>query len=305
MDYRYGRKANGIRRELQKKIYDWTATIDDANLAQAVRRDTIVTGGSIASMLLGEPVNDYDVYFRTKETAIAVAEYYVDKFNTANGDCADSRKPVVKTDTIKNIRGEYEERVLVHIESAGVAAESTYEHDYFDPDNDDRSTEDILMESDGEKYRPVFMSANAITLSGKMQLIVRFFGDPKEIHRSYDFVHAMNYYDFGANELVLHPEALEALLSRSLVYKGSLYPVASIFRVKKFLQRGWRITAGQLLKIMWQISELDLKNPDVIAEQLQGVDMAYMHMLISALKDVDMNTVDSTYVARLIDRIFD
>jgi len=90
-----------------------------------------------------------------------------------------------------------------------------------------------------------------------------------------------------------------------LIYKGSLYPIASIFRMKKFLERGWRITAGEQLKIMWQISELNLKNRYILREQLTGVDMAYMWQLIEALKNVESDKINSTYVAEIIDRIFD
>lgn len=39
-----------------------------------------------------------------------------------------------------------------------------------------------------------------------------------------------------------------------------------------------------MLKMMFQISEFDLKNPDVFEEQLIGVDVAYFSALIEALR---------------------
>jgi hypothetical protein len=117
--------------------------------------------------------------------------------------------------------------------------------------------------------------------------------------------HVMCYWDHAREELSLPAESLEALLSRTLVYKGSLYPIASIFRMKKFIERGWRITAGQQLKIMWQISEIDLTNMEILREQLTGVDMAYMHQLIEAAKDIDPEKMNSAYISTIIDRIFD
>jgi hypothetical protein len=137
-----------------------------------------------------------------------------------------------------------------------------------------------------------------------MQLVIRFFGEPKEIHDNYDFQHAMGYYDSGSRELVLPAEALECLLSRTLIYRGSLYPICSIFRAKKFIERGWRISAGQLLKIMWQISELDLKDMNILKEQLTGVDAMYFYQLMQAVKEIDPAKMDSTYIAAIIDRIF-
>jgi len=286
MEIKYGRKKSSIRKALREKLDEWIASTDDVDLQHLIKRDVIVTGGSIASMLLGKPVNDYDVYFKTKETTLAVAKYYVNWFNSLDRNV----KVEVKEAQLKNCKGETEDRVVVYVPSAGVA------------DASDAATPDI---ESGVKYVPVFLSTNAITLSNDVQIVIRFYGSPKEIHNNYDFAHAMSYYDYQKDVLEVPAEALECLLSRHLVYRGSLYPIASIFRMKKFLERGWRITAGQQLKIMWQISELNLKDREVLTEQLTGVDQAYLRMLIEALKEVDMDIVNSTYVATIIDRIFE
>lgn len=319
MDIHYGRKRSGIKRELKEKMSDWLGSITDENVRQLAQKNTIVTGGAIASMLLGEKVNDFDVYFRNKETAVAVAQYYVQDFITRrnkkiNGgntspDAIDY-DPVVKEDTIKNIKGGIEERVIIYMKSTGVAGEGQKPYDCFesyDPEGTEAVAESSIKEATapGDKYRPIFLSQNAITLSNKVQVVIRFYGSPKEIHDNYDFIHAMCYYDLWEDDLVLPAEALEALLSRTLVYRGSLYPIASIFRMKKFLERGWRITTGQQLKIMWQISEIDLKDPVVFAEQLTGVDQAYMWQLITALKAVEPEKINSAYVSTIIDRIFE
>ena len=313
MDIHYGRKRSGIRRELKAKIEDWLKSITDDEVRLLDSKNVIVTGGAIASMLLGEKVNDYDLYFKTIDAAKDVACYYVDKFN---GIRVSKEKdhipyaPSVEVKKLRNIKGEEEERVFIYMKSAGVAAESQEAYTYFemrDGEEAESFANSLLgtFNKEGEKYRPVFLSMNAITLSDKIQIVTRFYGSPDKIHDNYDFVHAMCYYDYNENNLVLPAEALEALLSRSLIYKGSLYPLASIFRTKKFLERGWRITAGQQLKMMWQISELNLRDPEVFTEQLTGVDQAYMHQLISALKGVDAEKINSAYVSTIIDKIFD
>lgn len=316
MEIKYGRKRSGIKKDLNKKISDWIYSIDDLDVQQAVKRDTILMGGAIASMLLGEKVNDYDIYFKTKETAILVAEYYCDKFNSDNKleteDGVEGYAPIVKEETLKNIKGEEEHRVCIYIKSAGVAGENPEKYEYFEqPQSGDQEEfiESTISHDDdaGAKYRPVFLSQNAITLSHSMQIVIRFFGDPEKVFESYDFIHAMNYYDYHKDDLVLNAEAMESLLSRTLIYRGSLYPIASIWRMKKFINRGWRISAGQQLKIMWQISEIDLKDYETIREQLTGVDAAYLHQLIKALEAVpedERDKIDSTYVATLIDKIF-
>ena len=109
MDIHYGRKRSGIKRELIAKVNDWLETITDEAVREQARANVIVTGGSICSMLLGDPVNDYDMYFRNKETAVAVAHYYVNKFNANNKldteDGVHSVTPFVKVDSIQQGTG--------------------------------------------------------------------------------------------------------------------------------------------------------------------------------------------------------
>lgn len=321
-----GMKSNTIKLVLRQKLDDWLSTIDSEPVKTLIKRDVIVSGGAIASMLSGEKVNDYDLYFKTKETTEAVANYYVDKFNASNGQLSTtamrSCNPQVKVETRKNVKGNDEERVVIYMKSSGVASEVQTEYRYFETESE--TSTDAFMDSlntnpmetvsdlveivkdKKTKYRPVFFSENAITLSEKVQIVIRFYGSPSEIHENYDYAHSMCYYNYISNELVLHPESLECILSKTLIYKGSLYPIASIFRVRKFIARGWRITAGQLLKIIWQINEIDLKDPVILREQLIGVDQAYMHQLLRALETKDSNQrIDGTYLAKLIDEIFE
>jgi hypothetical protein len=80
--------------------------------------------------------------------------------------------------------------------------------------------------------------------------------------------------------------------------------LTSIIRMKKFLLRGWTINAGEMLKAMFQISELDLKNPDVLEEQLIGVDVAYFATLIDVLRGVNPESITASYLSTIIDRVF-
>lgn len=312
-------KAKTINKALRAKINDWLSSIEDESVRKLAKENTIVTGGAIASMLLREPVNDYDIYFRNYDTALAVAKYYVQKFtvkNKAGIDCP------IRVDT------ETTDRIKIVIKSSGVASDEGAEvpYDYFEGREDEASEEyvgeimsdlgevvdaesDIAQEvldatSDGEKYRPIFMSTNAITLSNRVQLVLRFFGEPDVIHENYDFVHCTNYWTSKDSELVLRQPALEALLARELRYVGSKYPVCSVIRIRKFVARGWTINAGQILKMMMQINQLDLTNPLVLEDQLTGVDAAYFVQLIQRMKSHDPDKIDTAYLCEIVDRIF-
>jgi len=163
------------------------------------------------------------------------------------------------------------------------------------------------VEQDKLNYTPIYLSPNAISLSHDLQIVLRFWGTAEQIHKTFDFIHATNYFTFKEG-LVRNLEAVESILTKQLKYQGSYYPVTSIIRAKKFIKRGFNINAGELLKIMFQISQLDLTNPDVLEEQLIGVDVAYFDLIITALRnkmDSDKDfKLSANYFNTLIDRVF-
>jgi hypothetical protein len=317
--YRRGMKSRSIRSVLRAKHSEWLESIMDEGVRDLVKHNSIYTGGCLASMLLGEPVNDYDVYFTNRETALAAAQYYVAQFEPKNRRGIACKISVLPED----------DRIKIVIKSAGIASEDGAEkpYQYFEGATDEHAGEYVgeVMSDPGEiqdaheeteelalinpdedsrpKYRPVFMSTNAITLSQRVQVVLRFFGEPDEIHKNYDFVHCTNYWTSN-DRLTLRPEAMEALLARELRYVGSRYPLCSIFRLRKFLRRGWVVNAGQLLKIAMQVSALDLRNHHVLEDQLTGVDAAYFLEVVQKLREKDPEKVDTAYLVEIIDRMF-
>jgi hypothetical protein len=313
-------KAKTIKVVIGKKVDEWLASIEDEVVRKLAEKNTIVTGGCIVSMLLKEKVNDFDIYFRTRETAKAVAQYYIDRFKIKQ------KKGIECKISIDMRAGD---RIKIVIKSAGIASEDGTEkpYQYFesqaegeageyvesiiqDPgDIEDvyEETKEQALETEDEgkpKFRPVFLSTNAITLSQRIQLIFRFYGSPDSIHEYYDYVHCTNYWTSWDKELVLRQAALEAILARELVYIGSRYPICSIFRIRKFIRRGWTINAGQILKIAMQISELDLTSTIVLEDQLTGVDVAYFLEIIEKVKEKDPLKVNQAYLIEILDRMF-
>lgn len=312
----HGLKSKTIKSILRNKVNAWLASIKDEDLRIVCEREAIVTGGCIASMLLGEQVNDFDIYFRSKATVRRVADYYVKEFQENRKAQGGVAVPII-VEELEDLEGK--ERVRIVVKSAGVAADGQeQDYQYFEHGNDHDAGEyvreafDPLGNEAGATtddhaapiYSPAFLSSNAISLRGKVQLILRFYGDPDTIHQSYDFVHCMNYWESGTSNLVLRQEALESLLSRVLVYKGSRYPLCSVIRTRKFIERGWRINAGQYLKMAMQISELDLQDHRVLEEQLTGVDVAYFSEVIAKVAEKDPTRVDAAYLTEIIDRMF-
>ncbi len=291
-------KAKTIKAILSKKHSYFVESIKDEKVRELVKKNSIITGGSIVSMLQNEEVNDYDYYFTNKETVLAVANYYVNQFNVEKG--------------YEAIVEDNEGRIKIKVQSVGIAGEpQDYETDDTESTTlfeDDDSNVDELKEIEEPKYKAVFLSTNAISLTSKVQLVIRFYGDAEEIHSNYDFVHATCFWRSEDNYLSLPREALESIITKELIYTGSKYPLCSIFRTKKFINRGWQINAGQYLKMALHLNEMDLLDVNVLEEQLTGVDAAYFHQVIESIRtkqNGDPNfKLDNMYLIEVINRIF-
>lgn len=336
-----GRTKKAIEKIIMFKMMGWLKSITDEDLRKEVRSNLIVSGGCIASMLLGEDVNDYDVYLRDANTAKKLARYYVEKLGEQSDKVSSVDIDIEPTggwlehiaplgrheynttyigDTeyaqVRSLGGAERDKILaaaktkqlkIKIKSAGIAGEDdTSDYQYFESLP---FTEVVKFFEKGFKtqskkdYQLLFMSSNAISLSAGVQIITRFIGEPEDIHKCFDFVHVKNYFTFSEG-LQLDKGAMECLLSKQLVYNNSIYPVSTIFRMRKFIRRGWSISAGEMFKIMYDISKLNLNSPAVLMEQLTGADVAYFHQVLSMLRNAKEEDINQTYLFELIDRVF-
>lgn len=354
-----------INKVINNKIEDWLKSIEDKQLRLDLKSKIIVTGGCIASMIMTEEVNDYDIYLTDKDIVKRVSEYYSEKWNESNSDrqngvgksakswvldgadvkawkegkielssfaygyndiqyspdmewnAEDSRRdPSGPSGMLLNTP---EDRIKIMINSDGISEESDIiadnaEYDvneYLDKvsDGDIVDIDDVAVEKEQhDRYRPVFLSSNAITLSNKIQIVIRFFGDAEEIHENYDFVHCTNYWEGSTQKCVMTVEAMEAVINKVLVYRGSKYPIASIIRTRKFLKRGYHINAGQYLKMALQVNKLNLNDIYVLEEQLVGVDSLYflnfIHQIRKEIENGKQIDLTGDYVTKVIDKVF-
>lgn len=289
--------AKNIAKALKRKMDSWVDSVTDDVIQNAIRKDAIITGGALVSLLNGETPNDYDIYFRTYESCLAVARYYAGIWNEKHPD-----ETQIEINTCEDTK-----RITAFIQSVGVAAEDD------GSGIDDETGLDISEPEEDAKeekrpYRPQYFSTNAISLSDKIQLVIRFYGEVEEIHKNYDFIHCTCSYDYANNKVNLPSRALEAIINKELYYVGSKYPLCSIIRSRKFISRGWSINAGQYLKMCLQLNELDISDLDVFADQLAGVDSAYFSQAIAQIKKKQEKEpdfkIDNTYLFEVINRIF-
>jgi len=299
-----------IEKNIKAKMEEWLKTITNENLRKEVKENLLVSGGSIASMLLNEPVNDYDVYLMDIDVCKRVAQYYSKPFDIQIFDGREKQKLVDDYNTEFQFKvGSPDQSPIDCNNSFAISLRNLKEDQiklYFNGEKGGlKANEDV--EADKLNYTPLYFSPNAISLSNNLKIVLRFWGTAEQIHKTFDYVHATNYFTFKEG-LVRNLAAVESILTKQLKYQGSHYPVTSIIRAKKFIKRGYNITAGEMLKIMFQISSIDLSNPDVLEEQLIGVDVAYFDTLIKVLRDKMESdkkfSLTTEYLNTLIDRIF-
>jgi len=291
-----------IEKVIKSKLEEWLETIP--MIKDKVRKSLLVSGGSIASMFLGEDINDFDIYIKDRDVLLDLVKHYTygQKVSVLDG----AKKEQYLNDFENWEENKDLEEEMSHQMMRAVRNLKDNQIRLFVRDMADglKVENEGTQEEIDKKYLVAFISPNAISLHNKIQIVNRFHGTPEEIHKTFDFIHATNYFTFQ-DGLVTNIKALESLLTRQLSYQGSLYPVTSIIRAKKFILRKWNINAGEYLKIMFQISHLDLSNVDVLEDQLIGVDVAYFGTLIRALRNAPKGTeISSTYIGTIIDKIF-
>jgi len=313
----------------RKYLDDFLESIDNRSLRDRLRKNIIVTGGSIVSSVLDEEINDYDIYIKDKKVLIEISNYLIDKLCEREGYERSAflvlhkdHNVVIEALKLEDVSGaeDYnngstkESKTTYHIGGIHIHASMLFQIQHTFRNHSDRVK--IFMLNDFDKYFKKIkkidkdnkyivknISSNAITLSDKIQIIVRFYGDYRDIHKNFDFVHATNYFTFNEG-VVLQHDAMEAILSKDLKYIGSKYPLASLFRMKKFIERGWKINAGEIVKIAMQLNEMNLLDELVLEEQLTGVDMQLFGEVIDRIRGFKKDSLTSETIIEIINDVF-
>jgi hypothetical protein len=254
-----------IKRRLIREL-DQVLDAIHPKLKPFIMNKCFIAGGAIASVYSGDPINDFDFYFRTEEDArefLKLVSSYIGR------------------DFIFNS--------YPHASGCLVGDLIGFNAIYACPENDLGVT---------------WYSRAAITI-GKCQFIIKYIGQPKQVVSAFDFQHCMGYFVPNTNELGLDLPTVDSIHQRELRYTGSNYPVSAMFRLRKYIKRGYSVTAGEMLKISYQISQLDLTDLNVLVDQLVGVDVSYFAYFVVLLKDATKEELQSfDYISNHIDMAF-
>lgn len=303
--------SKNLGKALKHKLDDWVSHVKDDHIKRVIRKNAIVTGGALVSLLTNEPVNDYDIYFKTLESCREVARYYIAEWNLTH-DTPIHLDPTA-TDRVRLIIGNVKTDANGNVTNGrgnGAIGDGSGIDDDTEPytsENLDSPTEPNPTISK-PKYRPRFFTTNALSLSDGIQIVIRFCGPVNTIHENFDFEHTKCSYDYANGNVNLPTKSLECIINKELLYRGSKYPLTSIIRTRKFISRGWTISAGQYVKMAFELNDLNLRDIEVFKDQVVGVDSAYFMAALSVI-DNRMKTdpnfeLTQGYLFEIIDRIF-
>ncbi len=307
-----------IKSFCRNKIDDLCKHIAKTNkdLADELKKHCFVSGGAITSLLQGDMPNDYDIYIDDLNTLYKLCVYFTNEWNKEH--ISKKTFNIIKHTIDKfsddeeqcdNNKSDVREYVEIQVKSCGLAEDDEEHQDEYLPSSEIVKEIDDVKEKHDEKYKVKCITSNAISLSDDIQIVCRFCGNPEEIFKNYDFVHTMQAYVRNDDELLLNTKSLVSILCKRLEYQGSLFPICSLFRLRKFISRGWTISAVEILKISYQISKLNLDDIKTLKEQCLGADFVYLSRFVDALQkwrddnpDVEFN---SEYMFELIEKVFD
>jgi len=98
------------------------------------------------------------------------------------------------------------------------------------------------------KFKVNLITDNAVNLSDKVQLVIKFNGSPDEVVKNFDWQHIKSYFIYP-DTLVIPDDTYRLLVEKELVYTGSEYPLSSLMRVKKYIKKGWSVSNQTIVNI--------------------------------------------------------
>jgi hypothetical protein len=134
-------------------------------------------------------------------------------------------------------------------------------------------------------------SALSIISEGhRVQLIKVLTGSPEQVIDSFDFTICQAAFQFKPNEtgFWFGKGFFPHLAQRRLVFNVSAeYPVCSLFRVAKYLKRGFHFSGIEAIKLGLRIQALEIEDYKELRRQLMGIDTLFLKDLTDSLKGQD------------------
>jgi hypothetical protein len=127
----------------------------------------------------------------------------------------------------------------------------------------------------------------SLNIDGSNYQLIRIYNnltDIRSILLKFDFTVCMMSYRPVSGTFVINNDALTHLSQRRLVVNTEAdYPIASLYRVKKYIDKGFTISGVELLKLGLMIQKLEINSLADFRKQMTGIDTLFLKDLIDKL----------------------
>lgn len=157
--------------------------------------------------------------------------------------------------------------------------------DVFFPSGKDLSLAMIAAgaSEDAEKIIETDSALSVVDHGKRVQLIKVVCGTPQQVISGFDFTICQAAY-YPQEGFIFGPEFLLHLAQRRLVFNtSSEYPLCSLYRLQKFIRRGFHFSGIEAIKLGLRIHALKIDNEEDLKKQLMGIDALFLKELTDSL----------------------
>ncbi len=136
-------------------------------------------------------------------------------------------------------------------------------------------------------------SAMSLIADGhRIQLIKCVVRTPAEVINGFDFTICQGAYDWD-DGFLFGKDFFTHLAQRRLVFNVQAeYPICSLYRLRKFIKRGFHLSGIEAIKLGLRIQALELGTYADLRKQLMGIDTLFLKDLTDSLKGSDEKKYD-------------
>ena len=121
----------------------------------------------------------------------------------------------------------------------------------------------------------------------RVQLVKVITGAPQNVIETFDFTVCQAAYQFY-DGFFFGKDFFQHLAQRRLVFNvAAEYPICSLYRLAKFVKRGFHFSGIDAIKLGLRIQALDISDVKELRRQLMGIDTLFLKELTDSLKGQD------------------
>jgi len=212
------------------------ANINTPELKALVKDKTYIAGGALRSMFEGTKINDYDLFFRDRDSAMKFVKLISKGLNGK-----------LQASPLAQAIGNDQEFTSKNLRASGIKIFNEY-----DSIKKAVSMDEILAITKNALTFRMKSSVGLVTI----QFIINYSGVPKRLVKRFDFTNSMAYYDPIADYIDFPYQTKDAITNKRLEFNDNPFsPLDTLARIDKFTKMGYHIKWKDLKELTLQIIE--------------------------------------------------